>query len=72
MSLFWRFFRYRRIIQTSWKNCQVSFYRSFNAILGRLGQYASAEVIIQLLQPKYMPVLLYGLEVCPIPAIIDR
>ena len=49
-----------------WKKCKTSFYRSFNAIFGRLGRYASAETIIQLLQSKCMPVLLYGLKACPI------
>ena len=66
MSLSWPFFRYRPIIQTSWENCKISFYRSVNAIFGRLGRYAWAEVIIQLLKPKCMPVLLYDFEACPI------
>ena len=35
-------------------------------IFARLGRYASAEVIIQLLQSKCMPVLLYDLEACSI------
>ena len=46
--------------------CKTSFYRSFNAIFGRLGRYASAETTIQLLQSKCMPVLLNDLEACSI------
>ena len=48
------------------KSVKPAFYRSFNAIFGRLGRYASAETIIQLLQSKCMPVLLCGFEACPI------
>ena len=42
----------------------ASFYRSFNAIYGRLGRCASPEVIVHLLSSKCMPVLLYGLDSC--------
>ena len=44
---------------------KASFYRSFNAIYGRLGRCASLEVIVHLLSSKCMPVLLYGLDSCP-------
>ena len=38
-----------------------SFYRSSNAIFGKVGRHASEEVILQLLKSKCMPMLLYGL-----------
>ena len=60
------FFLTGRSFKCSWEKCKTRFYLSFNAIFGRLGRYASAETIIQLLQSKCMPVLLYGLEACPI------
>ena len=60
------FFVTGRSFKYSWKNCKTSVYRSFKSIFGRIGRFASAEVIIQLLQSKCMPVLLYGLEACPI------
>ena len=41
-----------------------SFYKAVNAILGKIGRKVSEEVILQLVQTKYMPVLLYGLEAC--------
>ena len=67
------FFVTGRSLKCSWKKCKTSFYRSFNAIFGRLGRYASAEVIIQFLQSKCLPGLLYSLErVKLIPAIADR
>ena len=60
------FFVTGRSFKCSCEKCKTSFYRSFNAIFSRLGRYASAETIIQLLQSKCMPVLLYGLEACAI------
>ena len=42
-----------------------SFYREVNAIFGRIGRIAFEEVIIQLIKSKCIPVLIYGLEVCP-------
>jgi len=40
-----------------------SFYNAANAI-GKIGEKVSEEVILQL--AKCMPVLLYGLEACPL------
>ena len=40
-----------------------SFYRAANA---KVGRHASEEVILQLVSSKCMPVLLYGLEACPL------
>ena len=42
-----------------------SFYRSFNAVFGKIGRSASEEVILQLISSKCLPCLLYGLDVCP-------
>ena len=42
------------------------FYRAVNAIFGRIGRIASEEVIIQLIKSKCTPVLIYGLEICPL------
>jgi len=41
-----------------------SFYRAANGIFGKVGRFASEEVIVQLLLHKCIPILLYGLEVC--------
>ena len=56
--------RTARTFKCCFDNCKVSFYRSFNAIYGRLGRCASPEVIVHLLSSKCMPVLLYGLDTC--------
>ena len=45
---------------------QKGFYRSANAIFGKVGRIASEEVVLQLLNSKCIPVLLYGLEACPL------
>jgi len=52
-------------------NAKKSFYRSFNAIYGRLGECASEETILFLINSKCMPILLYGLDACPI-IVSDR
>jgi len=55
-----------RSFKCSLKNAKRSFYRSFNSIFGRVGRVASNEVIIQLLKSKCLPILYYGMELCPL------
>ena len=43
-----------------------AFYRSANAIFGKIGRIASEEITLQLIQSKSVPLLLYGLEACPL------
>ena len=50
----------------SFKHAKESFYRSFNAIFGKIGRIASENVIVELINTKCMSVLLYGVEVCPL------
>ena len=45
----------------------ASFYdRAFNAVFGKIGRSSSEEVVLQLINSKCMPCLLYALEACPI------
>ena len=37
-----------------------------NAIFSKVGRSASEEVVLQLVSSKCIPVLLYGLEACPL------
>ena len=60
------FFKSARTFKFSWDNCKVTFYRSFDAVFGRLGCNASCELIVHLLSLKCVPVLLHGLQVCTI------
>ena len=43
-----------------------SFYRAANAVFGRVGRIASEEVVLHLILTKCIPILLYGLEACPL------
>ena len=52
--------------KVSTDQCRRSFYRVANAVFGRVGRIASEEVVIHLIVTKCLPVLLYGLEACPL------
>jgi len=54
------------VIRCSYNMAKRSFYRAANAILGKIGTRATEDVILQLIKSKCMPVLMYGLEVCPL------
>jgi len=43
-----------------------SFYRSANAIFGKIERIASEGITLQLINTKCIPILLYGLEACPL------
>ena len=43
-----------------------SFYRAANAVFGKIGRTASEEVTLKIIRSKCLPLLLYGLEVCPL------
>ena len=47
-------------------NAKKAFYRAFNAIFGKIGRIASEEVVVHLMRNKCLPMLLYGIEVCPL------
>lgn len=43
----------------------IFFYRAANVIFGRAGRIASEELVLHLMLTKCIPVLLYGVEACP-------
>jgi len=43
-----------------------SFYRSANAIFGKIERIGSENITPQLINTKCIPILLYGLEACPL------
>jgi len=53
-----------RTFKCSLANHRKAFYRSANAIFGKIGRIASAEVVLQLVISKCIPDLLYGFEAC--------
>ena len=48
-----------RAFSCSFNHAKESFYRAFNAIFGKVGRVASEDVIVQLINAKCMPCLLY-------------
>lgn len=56
----------------SYKANKKSFYRSFNSIMCKVGSCASEEVLLNLLSSKCLPVLMYGLDVCPLTLRQER
>jgi hypothetical protein len=47
-------------------HAKKSFYRSFNAIFGKVGRVASEDVVVELFKTKCLPVLYYASEACHI------
>jgi len=41
-------------------------YRAFNAVFGKVDRTASPDVVLQLVKSKCLPVLCYGVDVCPV------
>ena len=55
-----------RLNLSRYDRATASFYRAFNAVFGKIGRSSSEEVVLQLINSKCMPCLLYALEACPI------
>ena len=43
-----------------------SFYRAANTVFSKIGRFASEEVVLKIIHSKCVPILLYGLEACPL------
>ena len=54
------------IFRYSLDHAKRSFYRAENGIFGKIGRTASEEVVFELIKTKCLPILLYGLEACPL------
>ena len=50
----------------AYDNAKRSFYSAVNGILGKVLNFASEDVILQLIVGKCMTILLYGLDACPV------
>ena len=49
-----------QIFKCSWYKSKCKFFRSANAILGRLGSTTASDVVLKLVNSNSLPVLLYG------------
>ena len=55
-----------RVVKCSLDHAKRSFCRTVNGIFGKIGRFASEEVVLQLVNSKRITSLLYGLEACPL------
>ena len=55
-----------RTFKCSLDHAKRSFYRALNAIFGKIGRIASEQVVLELVSKKCLPILMYGLEACPL------
>ena len=53
-----------RTFKCSLSNHRKAFYRSANAIFRKIRRIASEDIILQLVQSKCIPSLLYGFDAC--------
>ena len=60
------YFASSRQFKCSFDSCKKSFYKSFNAVFGKIGRLASEDVTLSLIKAKCIPQVLYGIEACPI------
>ena len=55
-----------RSLKCSLDEAKCGFFRATNAIFGKVGTVSSKEVVLELVKCKCLPILLYGLECCPL------
>ena len=60
------YFASSRSLKCTLDMAKRSFYRTADAILGKVGGRAPEDVILELVRSKCLPALLYGLEACPL------
>ena len=53
-----------RVFRCSFDQAKRTYYRSLNAIFGKLGRFNSEKVIPQLVESKCLPISMYGTEAC--------
>jgi hypothetical protein len=61
-----------RVFKCDYDNAKKSLFKSFNAIFGKMGRLASADVVVHMLQSKCLPSLLYCLNACPVNSTETR
>ena len=55
-----------QVFKCTFSDSKKAFYRSVNAIFSQVGRVASEEITLQLVSTKCIPMLLYGVEACPV------
>jgi len=59
------YLRSARSFACSYSYAKKGMYRAFNAVFGKVGRVASADVVVHLVKTKCLPMLYYAIEVCP-------
>ena len=57
-----------RLFKCTFDCSKTQFFKAFNAVLSKVGRFASEDVVLSLLSTKCLPILLYGVEACPMRA----
>jgi len=60
------YFVQSRNFKCCFDNAKRSFYSALNAVFGKVGRVAPVQVVLELIAKKCLPILLYGLEACPL------
>ena len=55
-----------RAFKCSFDHSKCQFFKALNAIFSKVGRFTSEEVVLNLIRVKCLPVLLYGVESCPV------
>jgi len=55
-----------RNFRCTFEDVKKKFFSSFNAVYSKIGRFASEEVVLNLLNTKCIPTMLYGTEACPV------
>ena len=58
-----------RELKCCFDQAKQKFFRSFNAIFSKVGRFASEEVFLCLFRAKWIPILLYSVEACPVNTV---
>ena len=53
-----------RELKCCFDQAKQKFFRSFNAIVSKVGRFAPEEVFLSLFRAKCIPILLYAVEAC--------
>jgi len=55
-----------QLLKCSLDETKRELFRATDAIIKKIGRVASEEVVLELVKCKCLPILLYGLECCPL------
>jgi len=60
-----------RAFRCSFHQSKCRYYKAFNAVFRKVGRLASEEFVLDLIRNECVPVLLYGVEACPMLVLYE-